>query len=42
MIFLSEEEYDELRSSITELLLEGLCWVTPKILDKRDAGYVSA
>ena len=42
MILLSEEEYDELRSSITELLLEGLCWVTPKILDKRDAGYVSA
>ena len=38
----SELDSDELRSTITEILLEGLCWVTPKILDKRDAGYVAA
>ena len=38
----SESDYDELRSFLTEILLEGMCWVTPKILDKREAGYVSA
>ena len=42
MITFSELDFDELRSTITEILLEGLCWVTPKILDKRDAGYVTA
>ena len=38
----SDSDYDELRSFLTEILLEGMCWVTPKILDKREAGYVSA
>ena len=33
---------DELYSALTEIVLEGLCWVTPKILDKKEAGYVSA
>lgn len=32
----------ELRSSLVEIILEGLCWTTPKILDKNEAGYVSA
>ena len=41
-IAISEDAYDELHSSVTELLLEGLCWITPKILDRRDAGYVHA
>ena len=41
-ISFSEENYDELHSFLTEVLLEGMCWVAPKILDKREAGYVSA
>jgi len=31
-----------LRSALVEIILEGLCWTTPKILDKNEAGYVSA
>jgi magnesium chelatase subunit I len=42
MTTFSELDFDELYSTVTEILLEGLCWVTPKILDKRDAGYVAA
>lgn len=36
------EPYDELRSALLEIILEGLCWTSPKILDKNEAGYVSA
>ncbi len=32
----------EVHSALTEFLLEGLCWLTPKILDKKETGYVSA
>ena len=38
----SEESSDELQSSLVEIILEGLCWTSPKILDKNEAGYVSA
>lgn len=36
------EPHDELRSALLEVILEGLCWTSPKILDKSEAGYVSA
>ena len=32
---------NELRSTLLEIILEGLCWTNPKILDKNEAGYVS-
>ncbi|MFQ6025766.1 MAG: sigma 54-interacting transcriptional regulator [Nitrosopumilaceae archaeon] len=32
----------ELKAAITEIVLEGLCCVQPKILDRREASYVSA
>ncbi len=38
---LLEKLEDELRSALVEIILEGLCWTTPKILDKNEAGYVS-
>ncbi len=38
----SDSIEDELRSTLVEIILEGLCWTTPKILDKNEAGYVSA
>lgn len=36
------QDENELRCALTEIILEGLCWTTPKILDKKEAGYVSA
>jgi hypothetical protein len=33
---------DELRAVLTEIILEGLCWIKPKILAKKEAGYVQA
>jgi magnesium chelatase subunit I len=33
---------DELRSAFLEVILDGLCHVTPKIIDKKEAGYVQA
>ncbi|MFB5610692.1 MAG: sigma 54-interacting transcriptional regulator [Nitrosopumilaceae archaeon] len=36
------ESLDELYSSLVEIILEGLCWTSPKVLDKNEAGYVSA
>jgi magnesium chelatase subunit I len=32
----------ELRSVLTEIILEGLRWSKPKILERKEAGYVSA
>lgn len=32
----------ELLSTLVEAVLEGLCWTTPKVLERRDAGYVGA
>lgn len=32
----------ELMAVITEVILESLCWTQPKILDKRENGYVAA
>ena len=33
---------NELRSAILEIILDGLYYTTPKIIDKKDAGYVAA
>ncbi|MEX0656943.1 MAG: AAA family ATPase [Nitrosopumilaceae archaeon] len=38
---LSIQDENELRCALTEIILEGLCWTTPKILDKKEAGYVA-
>ena len=37
-----EDGFEEIRSFLIEVLLEGLCWVKPKVLDKRESGYGSA
>ena len=41
-LILNENNENELKSVLTEIILEGLCWVKPKILDKKEAGYVKA
>lgn len=41
-ITLSEIAQNELRAAIIEIMLEGLCWVEPKILNKKEIGYVAA
>lgn len=33
---------DELKSSITEIMLDGLCHVEPKVLDKKESSYVAS
>jgi magnesium chelatase subunit I len=33
---------DELKSSITEIILDGLCHVEPKVLDKKESSYVAS
>lgn len=38
---LTDLQENELRSTLLEIILEGLCWTNPKILDKNEAGYVS-
>jgi len=37
----SEKVQNELRAVATEIALEGLCWVEPKVLDKKETGYVA-
>jgi len=38
----NQNQDEEIRSLITEMILEGLCWSEPKILNKKETGYVSA
>jgi magnesium chelatase subunit I len=38
----SDKSQSELRSGIVELVLEGLCWMEPKILDKKEGTYAAA
>jgi len=38
----SEKIQSEIRAVATEIALEGLCWVEPKVLDKKEIGYVAA
>ncbi len=42
LLEIPENNENELNSVILEILLEGLCWTEPKILDKRETGYASA
>ena len=37
----SEKIRGELCAVATEIALEGLCWVEPKVLDKKETGYVA-
>ena len=39
---LSEKAQDELKAAIIEIILEGLCWIEPKVLNKKEIGYVAA
>lgn len=38
----SKDAENEVKSVLLELLLEGLCWTDPKVLDKKETNYVSA
>jgi hypothetical protein len=38
----SEKVQSELCAVATEIALEGLCGVEPKVLDKKETGYVAA
>ena len=42
LLSLSENAQNELRATIVEIILEGLCWIEPKVLDKKEIGYVAA
>ena len=39
---ISNDTEEELKSVLTEIILEALCWTNPKILDKKEELYVSA
>lgn len=41
-LIINETGESELRSVLTEIILEGLRWIKPKILERKEAGYVSA
>src|SRR3990172_149898 len=41
-LIINETGESELRSVLTEIILEGLRWINPKILERKEAGYVSA
>jgi magnesium chelatase subunit I len=38
----NEKAAGELKSAFLEIILDGLHFVTPKIIDKKEAGYVAA
>ena len=42
VLSLSEKAQDELKAAIIEIILEGLCWIEPKVLNKKEIGYVAA
>ena len=41
-IDLIKQQENESRSALVEIVLEGLCWTSPKILDKNETGYGKA
>lgn len=41
-IVISSSAHNEMKAAIAELVVEGLCWVEPKVLDKRESTYVAA
>jgi magnesium chelatase subunit I len=36
------DDTDEIKSAILEVILDGLCFITPKIIDKKESGYAVA
>jgi magnesium chelatase subunit I len=38
----NEKASGELKAAFLEIILDGLCFLTPKIIDKKEAGYVAA
>ena len=40
-LIISENVQNELKAGVVELVLDGLCWVEPKILDKKEGTYVA-
>ena len=36
------DDTDEIKSAILEVILDGLCFVSPKIIDKKESGYAVA
>ncbi|MDE1770899.1 MAG: hypothetical protein KGI28_10180, partial [Thaumarchaeota archaeon] len=40
-LIISDLVQSELKAGIVELILDGLCWIEPKILDKREGMYVA-
>jgi len=36
------DDSDELKSAILEVILDGMCFTTPKIIDKKESGYAIA
>ncbi|HEX5359193.1 MAG TPA: sigma 54-interacting transcriptional regulator [Candidatus Nitrosotalea sp.] len=40
-LVISESVQSELKAGIVELVLDGLCWVEPKILDRKEGEYVA-
>ena len=39
---MTQNAENELRAAVLEIILDGLCNFTPKIIDKKDTGYVTA
>jgi magnesium chelatase subunit I len=40
-LIISENAQNELKAGIVELILDGLCWVEPKVLDRKEGAYVA-
>lgn len=41
-LIVSENTQNELKAGVVELILDGLCWLEPKILDKKEGTYVAS
>ncbi|MGI0017675.1 MAG: sigma 54-interacting transcriptional regulator, partial [Nitrosotalea sp.] len=41
-LIISENSQNELKAGVVELVLDGLCWLEPKILDKKEGTYVAS
>jgi hypothetical protein len=41
-LIISENAQNELKAGVVELVLDGLCWVEPKILDKKEGTYIAS
>ncbi len=40
-LIISENAQNELKAGVVELVLDGLCWIEPKILDRKEGVYVA-